>query len=280
VLPLANTGGANCYAAGGAVKRDLTAGYTGTGFATPFTGSDTSAQVIAFCSPVLAAGTVVSGSTPIAALLSNSLNSAGSNCTVTWSLLRNAGGTPLATGSVVVPRRTASQTLSVAPTITAFTAAAGDQISLVFSFATSNCSGTTLSYGGQASLYGPPSPGTLDLTTGTPTTSSWPTPNAPTGLTAAAAPGGGTLLTWTPPSGAVSFYRIYRDGTDYGTYVLTAQRYDTCDTSCQVGSTFQYTDAKTDGVAHTYRVTAVGATTGTPSMPSMAESAFSSAVTR
>jgi hypothetical protein len=78
-------------------------------------------------------------------------------------------------------------------------------------------------------------------------------PNPPIGLLASTN-NGTTILRWTAPSPAdpdpgdsIAFYRIYRDGTTY------ADRYDRTAT----GSDLTYTDLQTDGVPHTYYVTAV-----------------------
>jgi len=65
---------------------------------------------------------------------------------------------------------------------------------------------------------------------------------------------GTTILRWTAPSpedpdpgDSIAFYRIYRDGT------VVANRYDRTGTGADV----TYTDTQTDGIAHTYYVTAV-----------------------
>jgi hypothetical protein len=78
-------------------------------------------------------------------------------------------------------------------------------------------------------------------------------PNPPTGLLASTN-NGTTILRWSAPSPAdpdpgdsIAFYRIYRDGSAY------ANRYDRTGT----GADLTYTDTQTDGVQHTYYVTAV-----------------------
>jgi hypothetical protein len=78
-------------------------------------------------------------------------------------------------------------------------------------------------------------------------------PYAPTNLLASTN-NGTTILRWTAPSpqdpdpgDSIAFYRIYRDGSAY------ANRYDRTGT----GSDLTYTDTGTDGVLHTYYVTAV-----------------------
>jgi hypothetical protein len=77
-------------------------------------------------------------------------------------------------------------------------------------------------------------------------------PPAPSSLAVSSQADGSAYVTWTPPSGgtAVSFYRIYRGGSDYG------NRYDTVTCS----STCSYHDTNR-AEAHTYYVTAVGGTT-------------------
>jgi type II secretory pathway pseudopilin PulG len=79
-------------------------------------------------------------------------------------------------------------------------------------------------------------------------------PFAPLGVTASAS-GGVTTLTWTRPSpddpdtgDSISFYRIYRDGTDVGS------RYDRW---YATGSSVSWQDTHTGGTTHTYYVSAV-----------------------
>ena len=123
---------------------------------------------------------------------------------------------------------------------------------------------------------GYPQPGGVTVTEQIPTTVPWPRPSPPTSLTATAS-GGQTSVSWKAPAGTVAFYRIYRDGQNYD------NRYDTCepnDNYCDLGSgNFTFVDYNPGGTAHTYYVTAVGATTGPPSVPTMAESAFSNGAT-
>lgn len=92
-------------------------------------------------------------------------------------------------------------------------------------------------------------------------------PGAPGALVASSS-GDNTVLSWSPSAGdpdtgdAVAYYRIYRDGTAY------ADRYDRTGTANEL----TFTDTKTNGVSHTYRVVAVDT--------QLAESGFSNAVTR
>lgn len=94
------------------------------------------------------------------------------------------------------------------------------------------------------------------------------TPPADPGTLVASSSGDNSVLSWSPSAGdpdtgdAVAYYRIYRDGTAY------ADRYDRTGTANEL----TYTDTKTNGVAHTYRVVAVDT--------QLAESGFSNAVTR
>lgn len=78
-------------------------------------------------------------------------------------------------------------------------------------------------------------------------------PNPPTGLVASSS-GGNTILLWKAPTIAdpdlgdqIAFYRIYRDGATY------ADRYDRTANGTQV----TFTDTRTGGQQHQYRVTAV-----------------------
>jgi hypothetical protein len=74
-------------------------------------------------------------------------------------------------------------------------------------------------------------------------------------LTAITQPDNTAIITWTPPTGGttVSFYRIYRDGSNY------TNRYDTMSASnCSVTCTYHDTNRIT---AHNYYITAVGGTT-------------------
>jgi hypothetical protein len=77
-------------------------------------------------------------------------------------------------------------------------------------------------------------------------------PNPPTNLLASTS-NGTTILVWQAPVPAdpdagdqIAFYRIYRDGSSY------ADRYDRTN-----GTEVNYTDTHTDGVQHTYWITAV-----------------------
>ncbi|MDQ3610662.1 MAG: prepilin-type N-terminal cleavage/methylation domain-containing protein [Actinomycetota bacterium] len=80
-------------------------------------------------------------------------------------------------------------------------------------------------------------------------------PAPPTGLTATLVDGAVTL-NWTRSlSLGVESYRIYRDGQLY------ADRYDRV-----AGTESSYTDPRTDGVTHTYRVTAVNGQLGESTM--------------
>jgi hypothetical protein len=80
-------------------------------------------------------------------------------------------------------------------------------------------------------------------------------PEPPGGLTATTADGA-TTLSWTKsPSRDVESYRIYRDGQAYG------DRYDRV-----AGTESTYTDPRTDGRSHTYRVTAVNGQLGESTM--------------
>ena len=74
------------------------------------------------------------------------------------------------------------------------------------------------------------------------------TPDPPTGLQVTANADGSKTLTWTAPSGGnpVAYYRIYRDGVEY------TQRYDMTG-----DATPSYTDPNSDGVTHSYYITAV-----------------------
>lgn len=81
-------------------------------------------------------------------------------------------------------------------------------------------------------------------------TTSTQAPSAPSGLSASSG-NGVTTLSWNAPadSGAVAFYRIYRDGNAF------ADRYDRTGS----GTELSYLDSRTDGVQHQYWVTAVSA---------------------
>lgn len=86
---------------------------------------------------------------------------------------------------------------------------------------------------------------------------------APPGTLTATSVDGNTVLSWSASAGdpdngdSIDFYRIYRDGTAY------ADRYDRTGTSSEL----TYTDTRTDGEAHLYRVVAVDT--------QLAESSFS-----
>jgi len=77
-------------------------------------------------------------------------------------------------------------------------------------------------------------------------------PASPPSVTVTSQSDGSAILTWTAPSGGtpVSFYRIYRDGTNY------TNRYDTvtCSSNCTYHDVNRFE-------SHNYWVTAVGGTT-------------------
>lgn len=255
-------------------KRDLVAGYTGAATRSQFTGSNTGTNTIVLCTPTLPAGTVT-GQISMSSLFNLNAASSGKTCGVTWALSSASGGATIATGTGLARGGgdhytpiTSTQSISDTPI------AAGDRLALAFSMSGTNCNSTNLYYGGRASTVPSsyPQPGSLTFTE----LASWPRPNPPTGVTATAS-GGQTSVSWTAPAGSVAFYRIYRDGQNY------SQRVDTCepnDNYCDQGSgNFTWIDYSPGGTTHTYYVTAVGATTTSPSVPTMAESAFSAGAT-
>jgi hypothetical protein len=101
----------------------------------------------------------------------------------------------------------------------------------------------------------------VTLDKGTPS----PPPQVPSvSLTAVTQPDNTAIITWTPPTGGttVSFYRIYRDGSDY------TSRYDTVPaSSCSATCTYHDTNRLSP---HDYYISAVG---GTTPGSNMAESA-------
>jgi Tfp pilus assembly protein PilV len=109
----------------------------------------------------------------------------------------------------------------------------------------------------------------LQAGNGTSVTVASGTPSAPpqvalVSLTAVTQPDNTAIITWTPVTGGtpVSFYRIYRDGSNY------TNRYDTvAASSCLVTCTYHDTNRIT---SHSYYITAVG---GTTPGSNMAESA-------
>jgi hypothetical protein len=148
-------------------------------------------------------------------------------------------------------------------------------MAVAFTTAASNCGSTSLKFGGSNSSFPNQSqPGWLDLTVGVTQITTWPVPSAPTGLTATAG-ANGTTLSWSAPTTgpAVSFYRVYRDGSDY------TDRYDTCGPECLSAGKFSYVDANNGGTTHTYYVTSVGAVSATNGTPTMAESVMTPGAT-
>lgn len=100
----------------------------------------------------------------------------------------------------------------------------------------------------------------INVASGTP---SPPNPVPLVNLTVVTQPDNTGIITWNPPVGgtAVSFYRIYRDGSNYGS------RYDVLPaSSCSVTCTYHDTNRTT---THSYYITAVG---GTSPGSNMAES--------
>lgn len=270
---------AGCPSAGaGGSQADLVSAFAGSAAYSQFGGSNSSTKTIVFCSPPLPAGTLT-GQVSVASLFN--LNAASSNktCNVAWSLSHNGGTQTIASGTGVANGGGDHYTpITGTQAISGTAVPASDQLALALSMSGNNCSSTNLYYGGTSSTVpsGYPQPGSLTVTEQVPTTNPWPRPSPPTGVTATAS-GGQTNVSWTAPSGSVAFYRIYRDGQNYD------QRVDTCepgDNYCDQGSNkFTWVDYSPGGTTHTYYVTAVGLTTTTPNVPTMAESAFSAGAT-
>lgn len=209
-----------------------------------------STQSVVFCTRLLtAADSSVAGATKAYAWATNG---GGSGCTITATLGYNGGSTGL-TATQTVPQNTGSPgtPLTWSFTTGAYTFATGDRVSIHFNTPNgASCNGTSLVFGGNVRRA------RLDLPkggAGTPVGQ----PGAPTALQGTRATDNSVALSWTAPStgGAVSFYRIYRDGLAY------TDRYDrTGDT------TTTYTDPNSDGGTHTYYVTAVSSALGESSI--------------
>ncbi|MCP9490066.1 MAG: prepilin-type N-terminal cleavage/methylation domain-containing protein [Solirubrobacteraceae bacterium MAG38_C4-C5] len=85
-------------------------------------------------------------------------------------------------------------------------------------------------------------------------------PDSPSDLTATREADAVTL-SWTPsPSTEVEFYRIYRDGQLY------EHRYDRMAGTADADGLYRYVDTQTDGVTHSYSITAVNSKLGESAM--------------
>jgi len=217
--------------------RDMEEGYTGLDPEESFKRQSQN-NTLNFCSPAFAASvSLPAGTTTVNAQVSNT---SGSSCNITATLYKN-GTTSLGSTTVTIGLRTSDlRTWTFSNLAANF--AAGDRLNLHFAFQqVSACGSTDLFYGG-----------TVNRSSVTvPLPSAAPVPDPVTNLSASLPGDGTTALNWSAPAGgsAISFYRIYRDGIDH------TNRFDTAGSPTDP----TYIDAQTDGVSHTYYVTAVSA---------------------
>lgn len=236
-----STGNTSTNCSGSSVLADMLGTYTPGGT------DSTASGTITFCSDPFTSGAMIEGGGTATAYFANS---GSSSCQVNATLNTDGSSTGAVTSSATIPAGTNS---AAASTFTftnpqALTMNAGDRLNLNFDMTASGCSSTVLHYGGTGApsqfqtaplpITPPGAPGSLQL-------------NIQSGGTTA-------VLKWSPSTtGApVSFYRVYRGGTDY------THRYDdnVPVTDCTNG-TCTFTDTKRPSPPYTYYVTAVGGTT-------------------
>ncbi len=241
IFTLANSTQNNGSTCSGTGSKDMLGTYTGGS-----TDSTQTGGTLTFCSDPFSSGDEVQGGGTASAYLSNSSSSTA--CTVTSTLSTDGNSSGAVTSTVSVPKSTttpAKFTFNFTNN-NLLTMNTGDELNLKFDMSATGCSSTTLHYG--STSY----PGSF-------TTAQIPlqSPTTPASLTVTAQPGGTAQLSWPEPTtGApVSFFRIYRDGHNYG------NRYDFVpESDCNFGTCY-YTDGKRGGTTHSYYVTAVGGTT-------------------
>lgn len=229
LAPTAQNTGDNCV---GPIAKDLLSAYAA--------GSDTtqSGGTVTFCSPSFGAGaTLGNGGTATVYLA----NPGASSCTATATFSVDGGSAGALTATQTLAHGPPAAYSFSFPSASTLRLSAGDRLDL--SFALSGA--CALHYGG--SSY----PGQFVTT---PLAIAAPPP--PASLTVSPQPDGTAVLSWPIVAGGAtpaSFYRIYRDGSNYGS------RYDTVD-AATCSNTCTYTDKQRNG-SHSYSVTSVGGTT-------------------
>ena len=185
----------------------------------------TSGQPV-FCSRSFNAGQMFESGGTANVYFANS--SSSSACTVTGTLNVDGSSSGALTATATVPKSSATTkyTFNFSGG-QLLTMNAGDRFNLSLNMPGSSCTSTVLHYGGTSypSQF---------LTPATPLDA----PAGPASLTVTPQSNGSAILTWPEPStgGAVSFFRIYRDGQSY------TNRYDIADTTDCSGGTCSYTD--------------------------------------
>jgi hypothetical protein len=236
-----STGNTSANCSGSSALADMLGTYTPGGTDSAASGA------ITFCSDPFTSGAMIEGGGTATAYFANS---GSTSCQVNATLNTDGSSTGAVTSSATIPAGTNS---AAASTFTftnpqVLTMNVGDRLDLNFDMTASGCSSTVLHYGST----GAPSQFQTAPLPITP-------PGAPGSLQLNVQNGGATAtLKWSPSTtGApVSFYRVYRGGTDY------THRYDdnVPVTDCTNGIC-TFPDSKRPSPPYTYYVTAVGGTT-------------------
>jgi len=237
--PTTQNTASNCVASGTTPKMDM------RGVVTLGTTDSTATGAITFCSDAANLGDKVESGGKATVYF---VNSGAAACLVTATLSTNGSTTGAVVGTATIPSGTSSATAFVFTFTNSglLTMNAGDRLDLNFDMSAATCASTTMHYGST----GAPS---LFVTPAAPITPPGP-PGLPTATTQA---DGSVVITWPVPTVGttpVSFYRVYRDGSNY------TNRYDIAPTTDCISGTCTYKDIKRT-TSHTYYVTAVGGTT-------------------
>ena len=171
------------------------------------------------------------------ALYLDSIAASNNDCVFSKQLFRNSTMLTAAVSTTIQGNTPVQAFAGSMGNIPDTTLAAGDRLNLKLTWAASTgCGGTRVHFGG--TTYRSSLSVSADRIA---------PPNPPTGLSATTLADGTTQLSWSPPAygNPISFYRIYRDGTDY------TKRLDL------TGSATDTTFVDPQGSTHTYYVTAV-----------------------
>jgi hypothetical protein len=235
-----STGNTSTNCSGSTALADMLGTYTPGGT------DSTASGAITFCSDPFASGAMIEGGGTAAAYFANP---GSSSCQVTATLSTDGNATGAVNSSATVPAGTSTAPRYTFPFTNSqvLTMNAGDGLDLYFNLSGSGCSSTVLHYGST----GAPS---LFQTASLPITP----PGAPASLTINVQGSGNAVLTWpeSTTGAPVSFYRVYRGGTNY-----TARYDDNVPTTDCINGTCTFIDSKRPSPPYSYYVTAVGGTT-------------------
>jgi hypothetical protein len=221
-------------------RKDMVSGYAGVLLGALAGPGVSTGSSINFCSdPYRAGDTIPPGTTTVVGKFNyGGANGANKGCSITATYGINGTGATLSAPNTVKSSSLYKWSFSTPATVVL---AAGDRINVRFDWASTNgdCAKTDLSYGSS------PEPGHLDVSSTTNLAAAPPDP--PSSVTGVTQPDGTVNLSWTAPAGgSATFYRIYRDGSNY------TQRIDSTGSATETS----YVDTKPSGLK-IYYVTSV-----------------------